>query len=68
MYADTTDGIKINDNLTVTGSLVNGTTNILTTLTNKANTTETFLKPIINNDVYLTLSANKRITVTSDKK
>ncbi len=46
-------------------SLKVGSTNILTELATKVSLTNTFEKTILNNDVYLTLSTNKRIVATS---
>ena len=38
MWADTANQITVNDSLTITGDLVNGTTNIFTALNSKVNT------------------------------
>ncbi len=43
----------------ITGALKVGTINILDELATKTSTTNTFVKTIVNNDVILTMSANK---------
>ena len=40
-------------------------TTVVNSLSTKANTTDTFLKTVVSNDVYLALDANKRIVGTS---
>ncbi len=47
------------------GSLKVGAYNIIDELASKTSTTNTFVKTIINNDVILTISTNKRIVGTS---
>ena len=51
------------------GNPTDTSTTLLTTITNKANTSDTFLKSVINNDVYLKIDNNKRIvgTLTDNK-
>ena len=50
---------------TYLGNPSDTSTSLITTTSNKANTSETFLKSVINNDVYLTVSPNKRIVGTT---
>ena len=45
--------------------LIVNSINIIDELATKISTSNTFVKTIANNDVYLTLSANKRIVATS---
>ena len=57
--------VQFYKNVGVTGTLKVGSTNILTELATKTSLTNTFEKTILNNDVYLTLSDNKRIVSTA---
>ena len=50
---------------TYLGNPSDTSTSLITAISNKANTSETFLKSVINNDVYLTVSPNKRIVGTT---
>ncbi len=47
------------------GALKVGAVNTISELATKTNTSNTFFKTIENNDVYLTISANKRVVGTS---
>ena len=48
----------IGDSTTISGNLIN-------LISTKSNTSDTFLKSVINNDIYLTLSPNKRLVGTT---
>ena len=57
--------VQFYKDVNISGALKVGTTNILTELNNKTSLTNTFEKTILNNDVYLILSNNKRIVSTA---